>query len=282
MRVKFWGCRGTRPTPGRKTLRYGGNTTCVEVRDRHGNLVIIDSGSGIAELGCTFKSNEAVEAHVLVTHTHHDHIQGFPYFMPAFVPGTHLTIVGPAGSAKSLQAAFTDQMDPAYFPVRLSHMPAEMEFIERNPDETFEVGALRITPHLLMHTIPTFGYRIEEGSSRFTFATDNELAMFAQQPNGALRDLAAWCRDSGLLVHDAQYSREEYASHAGFGHSTYEEALSLAEMAGVNELAFFHHDPSHSDADVDALIELAHANHRRAGGSEVNAFPASEEQEIAL
>ena len=145
MRIKFWGTRGTRPTPGRRTLRYGGNTTCVEVRDNDDNLLIIDSGSGIAELGSSLSPSEPVQAHLLITHTHLDHIQGFPFFLPAFVPGTHLTIVGPAGSAKSLQAAFADQTDPAYFPVRLSHMPAEMEFIERNPGETFEVGALRLS-----------------------------------------------------------------------------------------------------------------------------------------
>ena len=282
MRIKFWGTRGTRPTPGRRTLRYGGNTTCVEVRDSDNNLLIIDSGSGIAELGSTFASAEALQAHLLITHTHLDHIQGFPFFLPAFVPGTHLTIVGPAGSAKSLQAAFADQMDPAYFPVRLSHMPAEMEFIERNPGETFEVGALRITPHLLMHPIPTFGYRIDEGSSRFTFATDNEIALFVNGKNGTLKDLANWCRESDLLVHDAQYSTEEYKTHAGFGHSTYEEALALSEQAGVKALAFFHHDPLHSDADVDALIEQATGNHRQSGGAEINAFPAAEELEIAL
>jgi len=177
VRVKFWGTRGTRPTPGRRTLRYGGNTTCIEVRDRENNLIIIDSGSGIAEFGAGLSQSEPLQAHLLVTHTHLDHIQGFPFFLPAFVPGTHLTIVGPSGSAKSLQAAFADQMDPAYFPVRLDHMPAELEFIERNPGETFDVGGLKITPHLLMHPIPTFGYRIDEGDTRFAFATDNELSL---------------------------------------------------------------------------------------------------------
>ena len=161
-------------------------------------------------------------------------------------------------------------------------MPAEMEFIERNPGETFEVGALRITPHLLMHPIPTFGYRIDEGSSRFTFATDNEIALFANGTNGTVKDLANWCRDSDLLVHDAQYSADEYKTRAGFGHSTYEEALSLAEQAGVKELAFFHHDPLHADIEIDALIEQALGNHRASGGSDVNSFPAAEEQELAL
>ena len=161
-------------------------------------------------------------------------------------------------------------------------MPAEMEFIERNPGETFDVGALRITPHLLMHPIPTFGYRIDEGTSRFTFATDNEIALFANGSNGTLKDLANWCRDSDLLVHDAQYSAEEYKTHAGFGHSTYEQSLALAEQAGVKELAFFHHDPLHSDTDVDALIEQALGNHRAAGGADVNSFPAAEEQELTV
>lgn len=282
MRVKFWGTRGTRPTPGRRTLRYGGNTTCLEIRDRDDNLLIIDSGSGIAELGARLGQEEPLQAHLLITHTHLDHIQGFPFFSPAFTQGTHLTIVGPAGSAKSLQAAFADQMDPAYFPVRLDHVPADLEFIERNPGETFEVGGLRITPLLLMHPIPTFGYRLEEGSTTFVMATDNELQLFAQDQNGSMNELVDWCRGADLLVHDAQYSREEYVTHAGYGHSTFEQALALAERAEVQQLAFFHHDPAHSDSDIDALIEEALGNHREGGRTEVPTFPAVEEQEVQL
>ena len=282
MRIKFWGTRGTRPTPGRRTLRYGGNTTCIEVRDKTGNLIIIDSGSGIAELGNEIGTGEPLHAHLLITHTHLDHIQGFPFFGPAFVPGTHLTIVGPSGSAKSLQGSFADQMDPAYFPVRLDHMPAEIEFMERNPGETFEVAGMRITPFLLKHPIATFGYRIEEDKVAFVFATDNELALFEQDGNGAMDELAKWTKDADLLVHDAQYSREEYKTHVGYGHSTFDEALLLAERGSVQQLAFFHHDPLHSDSDIDALIEEALGNHRQAGGREMVAFPAAEDQEILL
>jgi ribonuclease BN (tRNA processing enzyme) len=133
-----------------------------------------------------------------------------------------------------------------------------------------------------MHPIPTFGYRIDEGSTRFAFATDNEIALFANNENGTLKDMANWCRDADLLVHDAQYSREEYKTHAGFGHSTYEEALALAEQSGAKQLAFFHHDPIHSDNDIDALIEEALGNHRDSGGENIEAFPAAEEQELAL
>jgi ribonuclease BN (tRNA processing enzyme) len=161
-------------------------------------------------------------------------------------------------------------------------MPADMEFIERNPGETFEVNGLRITPLLLMHPIPTFGYRIEEGSTTFVMATDNEISLFQQEQNGSMNDLIEWCRDADLLVHDAQYSREEYKTHAGFGHSTFDEALSLAERANVKRLAFFHHDPAHSDSDIDALIEEALGNHRESGGSELTTFPAAEDQEIQL
>lgn len=282
MRVKFWGTRGTRPTPGRRTLRYGGNTTCVEVRDSNDNLLIIDSGSGIAELGQTLAKGPQW-IHLLVSHTHWDHIQGFPFFAPAFVPGTRLTVVGPAGSIKSLKAAFADQMDPAYFPLRLDQVPAAIEFIEVSSGEGFEVGDMQVMPHEMNHPIVTLGYRIKENTSTFVFATDNELPRAPE--NGGLpapERLVEWCQGADLIAHDAQYSREEYPSHVGWGHSTFDDALTLAEQAGARQLAFVHHDPGHSDDDVDALVEEALGNHRARGGRRLVAFPAAEEQEIDL
>ena len=285
MRVRFWGTRGTRPTPGPRTLRYGGNTTCVEVRSRTGQLLVIDSGSGIAELGYRLAREGPTEATILITHTHWDHIQGFPFFGPAFLPESKLTLVGPAGSIKSLKAAFADQMDPAYYPIRLDDMPAALDFVERAPGETFEVGDLRVTPHELNHPIVTFGYRVDEADRSFVFATDNELTRNGD--GGHLGELARgalveWAREPNLLVHDAQYSREEYATHVGWGHSTYEDTLALAEDVAAEQLAFFHHDPMHSDADVDALVEEALGEHHQRGGRRLVAFPAAEDQELEV
>ncbi len=277
MRIRFWGTRGTRPTPGRRTLRYGGNTTCVEVRGSHDQLLILDSGSGIAELGASLAQNGGRDFHLLISHTHWDHIQGFPFFGPAFVPGTRVTLVGPAGSIKSLQAAFADQMDPAYFPLRLDQVPAELEFIEVVAGHPLEIAGMTVTPHELNHPIVTLGYRIEEGGHTFVFATDNEL-----QPENGARDMAEWCRGADLLVHDAQYSEAEYPAHAGWGHSTFDAALSLAEDAGARQLAFFHHDPMHSDDQIDALVEEALGNHRQRRSGRVLAFPPAEDQEINL
>jgi phosphoribosyl 1,2-cyclic phosphodiesterase len=290
MIIRFWGTRGTRPTPGRRTLRYGGNTTCLELRSRAGDLVIIDSGSGIAELGGALANGAALDAPILITHTHWDHIQGFPFFGPAFQTGTKIQIVGPKGSIKSLQAAFEDQMDPAYFPTRLDQVPAELEFVERSAGETFEAGGMAITPYQLNHPILTFGYRIEEDGRRLVFATDNELGFeLAESGTGsagaAVTDRAAiveWCRGADLLVHDAQYSAEEYQSKVGWGHSSMEDVLTLSEEAEVRQVAFFHHDPGHSDDDIDALVEAALGNHRRRRGTDIAAFPAAEETQIEV
>ncbi|MGH7904493.1 MAG: MBL fold metallo-hydrolase [Candidatus Dormibacteraceae bacterium] len=280
MKVRFWGTRGTRPTPGPRTLRYGGNTACVEVRTGSGELIIIDSGSGIAELGSAL-GDRPLRAHLLITHTHWDHIQGFPFFAPNFVPGTRLTVVGPGGSMRSLQEAFADQMAPAYFPLRLEEMPAGVEFIERRAGEVFEVGGARITPHLLNHPVATFGYRVEEAGRAFVFATDNEPP--AAGGGDGHRALVDWCRDADLLAHDAQYSADEYRSRVGWGHATFEYALRVAHESGAGRLAFYHHDPAHSDDEVDVLVGRAlDEDSRTRAGNRPEAFPAAEDRDLSV
>jgi phosphoribosyl 1,2-cyclic phosphodiesterase len=298
VRVKFWGTRGTRPTPGRATLKYGGNTACVEVRTDDDELIIVDSGSGIAELGNTLDG--PIKAHLLISHTHWDHIQGFPFFGPNFVRGSKLTVVGPKGSMKSLQAAFEDQMDPVYFPLTMDQMPVQLEFKEMLPGETFEAAGVRITPHVMKHPINTFGYRFDQDGRGFVFASDQEpytdpgvlLAEVARlkaggEPQEEIDSLwpdhyIEWCRGADLIVHDAQYSREEYPQHAGWGHSTFDYALLIAREAGARQLAFFHHDPIHTDQQIDSFVEAALSSEYHAKHRGLIAFPAAEGQEIEL
>jgi phosphoribosyl 1,2-cyclic phosphodiesterase len=298
VRIKFWGTRGTRPTPGRSTLRYGGNTACVEVRTSNNDLIILDSGSGIAELGNALPG--PVNAHLLISHTHWDHIQGFPFFGPNFVPGSKLRVIGPKGSMKSLESAFADQMDPAYFPINLGQMPVDLEFVELSPGEVFQAAGVKVIPHTLNHPIATFGYRLEENGHVFVFATDNESyedpdVLAAKVEEGKERNAPpetldslwqdnyiGWCKDADLLVHDAQYSKEEYKQRVGWGHSTFDYALLIARQAGARQLAFYHHDPVHSDHQIEAMVEeaLGSEQHRRHRG--LIAFPAAEGQEIVL
>ncbi|HVB76754.1 MAG TPA: MBL fold metallo-hydrolase [Candidatus Nitrosotalea sp.] len=273
MRIRFWGTRGTRPTPGPSTLRYGGNTACVEVRARSGGVVILDSGSGIAELGDALIEEGRRDATILVTHTHWDHIQGFPYFAPAFEPGSKIRIMGPRGSIKPLEEAFVDQMDPAYFPLRLDQMPARVEFVEVSAERPFELDGMRVVPHLLNHPIVTFGYRLEADGRSLVYATDNELLALDQE-----LELRAWVESTDLLIHDAQYGSAELIGHVGWGHSSLDGALALARATGVARLAFFHHDPRHSDEDIDSLVADALAP----GGRELEAFAAAEVGEVRL
>src|SRR5207237_3252997 len=158
VRIKFWGTRGTRPTPGGSTLHYGGNTPCVEVRTESGALIILDSGSGIAEFGNTLDG--PIDAHLLISHTHWDHIQGFPFFAPNFRHGSTLKVIGPQASMKSLQGAFADQMDPAYFPVNLYEMPVELEFVEMAPDDVFMAVGVKIVADDVNHPIVVYCYRL--------------------------------------------------------------------------------------------------------------------------
>ena len=298
MRVKFWGTRGTRPTPGKSTLRFGGNTASLEVRTANDDLIIIDSGSGICELGNNLSG--PVNAYLLISHTHWDHIQGFPFFGPNFVRGSKLTVIGPKGSMKSLQSAFADQMDPVYIPLTMDQMPVELEFQEMSAGECFDAYGVKITSHTMHHPIATFGYRLEEDGRTFVFATDqepwsdpDELGEKVAQMKAEQRPAAEiealwpnnyidWCRDADLLVHDAQYSREEYRTKVGWGHSSFDYALLVARQSAARQLAFYHHDPMHSDHQIEAMVEEALGSelHRKHRG--LIAFPAAEGQEIIL
>jgi len=269
--VTFWGTRGSIPTPGAHTARYGGNTSCVAVEGPGRQLVILDAGTGIRELGLTLveRQNGAVKAEILLSHTHWDHIQGLPYFKPFFAPGNTVRIWGSKQGAKSLDAILHLQMDPAVFPVPLSAVSAALSVQEVQPGGQFSVGPFRAQVMQLRHPGTTLAYRLtpRSGGKSMAYVTDNELG-----PGGSYDTPPSWRRDLvqfldrvDLLVHDAMYTPAELETHRGWGHSSYEEAVELAAEAGAKQLVLFHHEPEHDDGALDELVAAARRLAQRRG-----------------
>jgi len=275
--VTFWGTRGSIPTPGAHTARYGGNTPCVAVEGtgggkggRGGQLVILDAGTGIRALGRELveRQNGAVQAEILLSHAHWDHIQGLPHFKPFFAPGNAVRIWGSRQGTTSLEAILRQQMDPAVFPVPLDALSAKLTVQQVEPGE-FVVGTFRVRAMRLRHPGTTLGYRLTPaaGGPSMAYVTDNELG-----PGGHYETAPSWRKDFvaflggvELLIHDAMYTPEELEEHRGWGHSTFEEAVALAGEAGVKRLVLFHHEPEHGDEAIDALVAAARRQARAKG-----------------
>jgi phosphoribosyl 1,2-cyclic phosphodiesterase len=285
VRVTFWGTRGSIPAPGRATTRYGGNTSCVEVRSDNGTLVICDSGTGIRELGLQLMAtHKHVAGHLLFSHTHWDHIQGWPFFNPALAKGNEFTLHAVASAHQSLETALANQMEYTYFPITLDEMNARIAF-EEIREGSFTVDGVKVTPYRLNHTTACLGYRIEADGKAVVYASDTEphaLSNGVHPSDGTPelaherdRALAEFVGGADLLVMDAQYTDAEYAEKKGWGHSTTSYATDLAVLGGVARMALFHHDPTHSDDTVDGIVK--HAQKRAAAyRSDVEIFGAAE------
>jgi phosphoribosyl 1,2-cyclic phosphodiesterase len=254
MRVTLFGTRGSLATPGVETSRYGGNTSAVEVRGGEGTILALDAGTGIRQLGCRIP-RETRRIDVLLTHLHMDHIQGLGFFGPLYDPEVEVHIWGPASSTQSLAQRLSRYLSPPLFPVHLRDLPRVT--CDHLPCPTFEIGGFRITTCLVCHPGPTVGYRISDDRGTVVYLPDHEPVL-------ALRD-GDWSRpewisgydlaaDSDLLIHDAQYTDEEYRKCIGWGHSTYRQAFQFAARVGAKVLVPFHHDPSHTDEMLDQLI----------------------------
>ncbi|HWO90097.1 MAG TPA: MBL fold metallo-hydrolase [Gemmatimonadales bacterium] len=275
--VTFWGTRGTIPTPGPQTARYGGNTACVEVTDSRGNLVILDAGTGIRSLGRKLAGNGELSADIFLSHAHWDHIQGLPYFAPLFRKGNHIRVWGPKQGDVEMETVLRQLMQPVTFPVPLDALAAklEIEHVNDEPVKTpgFAVGSMRVR-----HPAVTVGYKLRWQPDRtLVYVTDNELGPAGKYDVGPnwRAEFLEFIGECELLVHDAMYTPEELPSHAGWGHSTYEEAVQLAHEAGARRLALFHHEPEHGDREMDRVVDRARQYATKLGGR-LEVFAASE------
>lgn len=294
MRVRFWGTRGSIAAPGPGTVRYGGNTSCVEVRTADGTLLVLDAGTGLRPLGDALLADERGprRGHILITHTHWDHIQGFPFCRPLFLAGWEWDVYAPRGFGRSLRDTLAGQMQYTYFPVALDALGAVLRYHDLVEGE-FRIGDVRIVARYLNHPALTLGYRIEAGGTVLVYATDHEcfspaaarmgrpLASLLGDVDARERRHAEFVGGADLLIHDAQYTAAEYAERVGWGHSTVEYVARLAMQADVRQLALFHHDPRREDAEIDRLLASARAWARDAG-SDLGITAAAEGETIVL
>ncbi|MBV9608313.1 MAG: MBL fold metallo-hydrolase [Acidobacteria bacterium] len=256
--VRFWGTRGSIATPGPKTLRYGGNTACVEVR-LGPHLVVLDCGTGIRELGIALGrefNGKPLTAHILLSHTHWDHIQGFPFFVPAYAPQNVLTICGMPPEGKKLEGVFRVQMAEEFFPVPLPHLRATVQFCEL--PGSLEIGDAHISAVPVNHPGEAIGYRLEYKGRSIVYVTDHEpycrVDGETAENRRLERDLARFTRNADLYIREAQYTDEEYAERRGWGHSTFSDALVAARDACAQAMVIMHHDPMHDDDCLDRLL----------------------------
>jgi len=269
--LRFWGVRGSIPTPGPATVRYGGNTSCLELR-ADGRIIILDAGTGLRLLGQQLVAefgDQPLDLTLLLTHTHWDHIQGLPFFMPVYHPRNQLRILGFEGARHGLDNILTSQMESPFFPIGLREVPANVT-IEELKDFTFNVGPVKVQAAFANHPGICVGFRLFTSAGSIAFFPDNEMhqsnrpaspelaapepAHFARSENQKLIDFLS---GTDILIIDSQYDREEYAHHVGWGHGCLDEVVELAIEARIKHLYLFHHDPNHDDAKIDQMVAEA-------------------------
>lgn len=255
MEIKFWGVRGSIASPGPETAAVGGNTSCVEVRCGS-SRIILDAGTGVRKLGDALLREGPVEATVLLSHLHWDHIQGLPFFVPAYLPSSRLSIVGSAHGIGTLREVLSTQMAAPSFPVRMDELGAQIAVREARPGEAFDVGEVHVRIAKLNHPGGVLAYRVEHEGRSVVYATDTEHYACVDPALRALADGA------DVLIYDAQYTPEEYRgdggrSKVGWGHSTYVAGAEIARACGARKLVLFHHDPQRTDAGVAEIERLS-------------------------
>ena len=308
MKVRFWGVRGSIPTPGPETVKYGGNTTCIEVRLNDGRIIIIGAGSGIRALGnkLVFEDMKKgpLEIDLLLSHTHWDHIMGFPFFTPIFIPGNKLRVHGPVNIGdEDLEKIVAGQMSYNYFPVKADELAADIEYNILKEETFYLYDDVKVTTKILNHPIIDLGYRIEADGAVFVTVYDHEpfrnlfedvdeseddfdeIAKIEGEKSARLNNLRVtkFMQGADFLIHDAQYTNKEYLeSKIGWGHSPMEYVLYTSIKAGVKKLALFHHDPTRKDVELDKLERIIKKRVSRIKSTNIDVFFAREGLEVEL
>lgn len=280
MKIKFWGVRGSIASPGPSTVRYGGNTTCIEVRTDQNELIILDAGTGIFPLSQSLLGELPVSANVLITHSHWDHIQGLPFFVPNFIPGNVLRLHGAFDpvSGKGVEQVMAVQLQYSYFPVREAEMKAKIEYVTLIPEQSIQIGTATVTPVLMNHPVVDFGYRIEANGKSVFFTGDHEPPQniyaphdpdFAEYQSFIDEKSASLLRAMAgvdVLIADCSYTTDEYLNKKGWGHGTFHSSIDYAKRAGAKMLYCTHHEPTRSDDALEAVFEQVIHNHPRQAG----------------
>ncbi len=269
MLIRCWGARGSIPVSGPQFEKYGGDTTCIEVRSKKGEVIVIDAGSGLRNLGYSLAKEKVKKITMLFTHAHLDHLMGFPFFAPLFSSGMKLTLRGPRLNKGSFHEVLADFLGQPYFPVQLGDkdIRSKLNFVDIDT-EPFSVGSFRITPIELSHPKNGGrGYRIEEGGASFVFLTDNELG-YVHGGGRSFEEYVDFARDADLLIHDAEYTQKDYrhilaVSEQPWGHSLFTDAVRLAVEAQVKRFGLFHHNQKRTDAQVDSMAKSARSIFRK-------------------
>ena len=273
MKIRFWGVRGSIASPGPRTVRYGGNTTCIEVRTDANELLIIDAGTGIFPLSQTLLAELPLTANVLVTHSHWDHIQGLPFFVPNFIAGNTLRLHGAFDpiSGNGIEQVMSVQLQYSYFPVREAELKARMEYITLTPEESIQIGTASVTPYLLNHPVINFGYRIESAGKSLFFTGDHEPPYNIYEPadpeypeyqhfvDEKAQAIARAMQGVDVLIADSSYTAQEYPGKKGWGHGSFHSSMAYARQARAKLLFLTHHEPTRSDDALEAAFDAAMA-----------------------